>query len=85
MNKVLASESRIDRHDQHLIGVRQHRFEYRRRGCGIDRNAGAFPQRFDALYSAMQIVVALTKWTRNESDPASTNSSRKKSGFEIIM
>ena len=77
-------ETRVDGHDQHLVNLWQDLFQHRGRGCRIDR-----PLRHACPSALMRCTVRCrlalpSQWTRNESEPASTNSSRKESGFEII-
>jgi hypothetical protein len=75
------SESGVHRHDEHLVEIFHDLLQNGRGSRQINGEADPFSQRFDALHGTRQIIVALTK---NESVPACTNSSTKKSGFEII-
>src|SRR5579863_1935282 len=50
MDKMLVPETRIDRHHEHLVHVRQNFFEHFRGSCRIDGDARAFAERADALH-----------------------------------
>ena len=57
--KVLVSETRIDRHDQHLVDLRQNFLKNRGGSCRIDDNPSAFSELLDPPYGAIQVAVTL--------------------------
>ena len=58
LEKLLMSETRVDRHDQYLIDVGQDLFQHSPRRSRVDRHAGALTQTLDAVNGAMQVSVA---------------------------
>ena len=51
------SETRVDRHDQHLLDVLQDFLQHRSRGCRVDDHSCPFAQCLDSLHCAVQIGV----------------------------
>ena len=58
VEEMLMPESRVHRHDQHLVEVLHDFFQNGRRSRRVDGDADPFSQRLDALQGARQIVVA---------------------------
>src|SRR5580765_5406359 len=58
MEKMLMSETRVDRHDEHLVQVGQNFFEHVGGSRRIDRYAGAFSKGLDILHGSVQVEVA---------------------------
>ncbi len=57
-DEVLMSETRVDRHDQHLVHVGQDFLQHRRGRRGIDHDPDPLAERLHALHGAVQVVVA---------------------------
>ena len=58
LEEMLMAETRVDRHNQYLINVRQDLLQHSRRSSRVDHHAGALAERFNALYGTMQVSVA---------------------------
>jgi hypothetical protein len=52
------AETRVDRDNQYLINVWQNLLQHSRWSSWVDHHAGAFAERFNALYGTMQVSVA---------------------------
>src|SRR5262249_16872537 len=84
--KMLVAEAGIDRHHQHLVDVLYDFFDHRgggRRVAGLVATATPLPSGLMCC-TVRERSLLPSQWTMNESTPASANSSRKMSGFEII-
>src|SRR6202142_675219 len=57
--KVLVSETRINRHHQYVVDLRQNFFEHCRGSCWIDDNPSTFSVFLDPPYCAIQVAVTL--------------------------
>ena len=58
VEEMLMPESRVHRHDQHLVEVLHDFFQHRRGRRRVDGDADPLSQGLDALHGARQVVVA---------------------------